>query len=427
MLILFVLVGNAFFSIRSALRLVHIRDEVETSHKLISSLEELVSTVKDAETGRRGFFITGDKEFLLPYEEAVKALPSRKRSVEELVEGHPLQVQRYNALLQLIDKRFHVLEEAVEKQKAGRFLAADRVHQSQQGKVVMEEIRNLSQEMKGWELSQLQAGDVEITRRVNRTISTLVAVSLLSAISLAFVFYLLQRYLKEKMEAEIHLQDTNDRLHDLSQRLYQVREDEQQRIARDLHDSLGQELTCLKLDLVALHRKISAEQSQQPLAQKIVSMMQSVDILFQQLHKIVRELRPVILDDLGLVPAIEWLSEEFQKRSGLSCKFHLPSEQLSLDKERSTAIFRVYQEILTNIMRHAHASKVHVHLKQDQKNLILEVHDNGRGFNSTETLDKKSLGILGMKERMFSFGGDIVFHSLEQRGTRVTARLPLAH
>jgi len=159
------------------------------------------------------------------------------------------------------------------------------------------------------------------------------------------------------------------------------------------------------------------------LSEKLSSMSGLIDHTLARVHTIVTELRPVVLD-VGLVAAIEWQTNEFQERSGIVCETHLPTEEIPLDPERSTAAFRILQEALTNVARHADASKVVVDLRSEAGSLILAVRDNGKGIDENAIFAHNSLGLLGMRERALSFGGRTEVSRLPGRGTLVSVSIP---
>jgi signal transduction histidine kinase len=210
----------------------------------------------------------------------------------------------------------------------------------------------------------------------------------------------------------------------LAARLLAVREDERTRLAREIHDELSGSLTALKLDLSLLPDR--AAKDHHLFLEKLSSMSQLIDTTLAQVRTIVAELRPVALDKLGLVAAMEWQAREFHERSGIACETHLPAEEISLDADRATALFRIFQETLTNVARHAHASKVEVELKRDAQCLILAVRDNGKGIDEAAINAASSLGLLGIRERAMAFGGNMELTGLPERGTCVTVRIPMA-
>jgi signal transduction histidine kinase len=222
---------------------------------------------------------------------------------------------------------------------------------------------------------------------------------------------------------------TEQRLHDLTAYLESVREEERTRIARELHDELGQALTGLKMDLAWVRDRLTLTGTTAPatvLRDKVIGMMALADATIKTGRRIATELRPGILDDLGLVAALEWLAQDFQRRTGVPCDFTADREDLNLSRKQTTALFRIAQESLTNVTRHAQATNVQVRLRTDGGDLILEVRDNGRGLaQAPEAAESASLGLLGMRERAVHLGGTVEIRGAPAKGTQVTARIPL--
>ena len=149
-----------------------------------------------------------------------------------------------------------------------------------------------------------------------------------------------------------------------------------------------------------------------------------IDSSVESVQKISSKLRPGILDELGLIAAIEWQTEEFQKLTNIKCSLALPKDELNLDRKKTTAIFRIFQEALTNIARHSEASRVNISLFSYQSNIYLEIQDNGKGITQEQIKDFKSLGILGMKERAMVFGGEVYIEGIPGKGTIVKVEIP---
>jgi len=225
-------------------------------------------------------------------------------------------------------------------------------------------------------------------------------------------------------EAKEALRRSREQLRDLASYLQDVREQERTRIAREIHDDFGQSLTILKMDLSWLKKHILQDLSQ--VQNKIDSMFKVIDASLQTLHTVSSELRPVILDDFGLESAIEWQVEEFQNRTGVRCRVDSSVVDLDLTKEQSTAIFRIFQETLTNIMRHSGATEVDVRLETNEDILILEVADNGRGITEAEISNSRSFGLMGIKERLYPWNGQVDFIGNPNKGTRVIVRVPIS-
>ncbi len=233
-----------------------------------------------------------------------------------------------------------------------------------------------------------------------------------------------------RKQAEAEREEALRQLRGLSQRLEQAREAERARIARELHDELGVMLTCLKIDLSQLNRAVSMVDQNAVrvhLQDKILSMMQPIDNTITLVHRLVSDLRPGVLDDLGLVAALEWLAQEFHKRSGIACVFRSSLEHVELGREQATAIFRICQEALANVARHARATEVTVCLEQTRRRLLLEVEDNGCGIPTDKISAPGSLGLVGMRERAEQWGGSLIVTGRPGEGTRVTLSLPIAN
>jgi len=229
---------------------------------------------------------------------------------------------------------------------------------------------------------------------------------------------------RERKRAEERLQRTNEQLRALSAYLQYVREEERTRIAREVHDELGQNLTGLKLDLSWLGNQFSGRGSR-TLRTKVKELLAHVDGTIQTVRRIATELRPSILDDLGLVAAIEWQTNDFQNRTGIRCSVSCRVPEILWDHDFTTVFFRIFQETLTNIIRHANATRVAVRLEQENGSLILEIEDNGRGITEKEIANTRSIGLIGMRERAALVGGDVSFRGGPGIGTTVRVKIPL--
>jgi signal transduction histidine kinase len=201
------------------------------------------------------------------------------------------------------------------------------------------------------------------------------------------------------------------------------REEDRARMAREVHDELGQALTGLKMDLAWLQKHTGPRQKD--LLRKLREMSDLVDTTIQGVRRIATELRPGMLDDLGLVPAMEWQLQEFQKRSGILCSFASRLEEVPLNAEGTTVLFRILQETLTNVARHAAATRVDVSLSEEEGYVRLRVQDNGRGITQSETNGSTSFGLLGMRERVKLRSGDFAIRGIPGQGTTVVITLPL--
>jgi two-component system sensor histidine kinase UhpB len=228
----------------------------------------------------------------------------------------------------------------------------------------------------------------------------------------------------ERKRAENQLQRSFELLRTLSQRLDVVREEERTRIARELHDELGVRMTCMKMDLSRLLAMMRESLfPREKMEEKIRAMNTEVDSTIAEVQRLAAELRPGVLDDLGLVAAIEWQCQDFERRSGIRCLCEAAFDQIEISPSRATAAFRICQEALTNVARHAKATFVRVLMKKTDDHVLIEIQDNGQGIPPEKLNDASSLGLLGMKERSMAIGGLLDIAGWPGKGTTVTLRL----
>jgi len=225
-----------------------------------------------------------------------------------------------------------------------------------------------------------------------------------------------------RKNAEEELKNSREQLRNLSVHLQSIREKERMLIAREIHDELGQALTALKMELVWLNNRLPNDQLL--LHDKMKSMIGLVDETARTVQRISAELRPGLLDDLGLAAAVEWQAEDFERRTGISCTVTLDPEDFVANQDISTAIFRIFQETLTNIVRHAGASCVEVVLHEKDNEIKLQVSDNGRGITPEQVSHPRSFGIMGIRERVNLLQGKLEIVGIPQKGTTVTVCIP---
>ena len=228
--------------------------------------------------------------------------------------------------------------------------------------------------------------------------------------------------ISERKKAERNLKRTSVRLRELTAHLQSIREEERSRIAREIHDELGQVLTALSLDVRWLKKRLPAEQME--LQDKVQSMAELITATVRSISRICSELRPAILDDVGLSAAIEWQAEEFTSRTGIACDIRTDPPEIKLSEELSVAVFRIFQETLTNIVRHARASKVAVQLRLTPSEFSMKVCDDGVGIEVSGQQKVKTFGLLGVKERVRGFGGELKMATGDAGGTCIDIVIP---
>ena len=238
------------------------------------------------------------------------------------------------------------------------------------------------------------------------------------------------RDISERRKAEEELAKSYEQLQNLSAHLQRAKEEESTRIARDLHDSLGQVLTALKIDISLLHRQLLNPEilngDLKKLSKKTTSMLGHVDSTMKSLRRISANLRPAILDDMGLIAAVEWLTDDFMERTKIKCKLVLTINDEFVDvKDVSTSIFRILQEAFTNIIKHAKATKVEIRLYKEGNNLVLKVKDNGIGISDSKKRKFNSFGLLGIKERAASHNGTFSIEGKKSKGSTIKVKIPI--
>lgn len=226
----------------------------------------------------------------------------------------------------------------------------------------------------------------------------------------------------ERKLAQERLRCSHQQLRALSMHLQNVREEERIQIAREVHDELGQALTGLKLQLTWLANRLP--KGSRALHEKSRLIAGQIDQTVQAVRRIATELRPGVLDSAGLPAALEWQALEFEKQTAIRCRVECSVHEAAWKQDLNTAFFRIFQETLTNIIRHSEATRVDVRLSETGGYFVLEVRDNGRGITEREIQNPTSIGLLGMRERAALLGGEVLFHGAPGHGTTVTVRIP---
>ncbi len=231
------------------------------------------------------------------------------------------------------------------------------------------------------------------------------------------------RDVTDRVRAEEALRRSREELRELASAANSVREQEKSRIARELHDELAQALTALKMDATWVAERLPP--AEKALAGKLAAMQAMLDSTVAATRRISADLRPLMLDDLGLVPAAEWLVQNFSERTGIHCELAVGVPDLELAEPYASAVFRILQESLTNVARHAQASLVEVALDREDGAVTLMVRDNGRGFSPADPRKPNSFGLMGLRERAYLLGGEVEVASGRGRGTTIEVRIPI--
>lgn len=234
---------------------------------------------------------------------------------------------------------------------------------------------------------------------------------------------LLADEITERKAQEIALQSSQDQLRNLSRRVQSIQEEEKVRIARAIHDELGQNLTAISLEIAWLEKKIP--EKGEFFLEKFKSMYALINEGIQKVQSIATELRPQILDVLGICDALKWQTREFQDRSGIQCKIEISPEKFDVNPDLAIMLFRVFQESLTNIARHSLASEVSIRFQKFENSCRLEVTDNGKGIEKEKISHPQSLGLMGMRERALLCDGELSIEGIIGQGTTITINIPI--
>lgn len=235
------------------------------------------------------------------------------------------------------------------------------------------------------------------------------------------------RDITARRQAEEEGRFAHEQMRKFAERLQEVREEERKKIAREIHDDLGGALTGMKIDFSMLQKevvKINEESLKDAMLNRLSGTTELLDATIDKIRKIASNLRPGILDDLGIIAAMEWQLKDFQKHTDICCEWVSSVEHINMDDQQATALFRIFQEALTNVIRHANATELRVCMRVEENAYILEIEDNGLGITMDQIKNRKSLGLLSMRERTMTFGGSIFMEGRPGKGTKVTIEIP---
>ena len=396
-----------------------------------STLNVLLQQVLNAETGQRGYLLTGDEKYLVPYSEATSKINETLAALSSKYAGEATQVVRFDNLSRAIAKKLAEMEVTMKiRQVGGESENWLQVVRTDLGRDYMGAVRDFAQELIAEASAVLRATQQQIDRSltISRIGVTLAALLFL----LAFVLYLRQT---EKLDVaaetqrrllaferdglERQVRERTARLTVLANHLQKVQEMEREHLAREMHDELGSLLTAAKLDVARIRSKLVGDN--EPLTQRLTHLSDTLNSVIALKRKIVEDLRPSSLSNLGLVAALEILVREFGEHTGLSVTTAL--DEVSLDDDAELTAYRVVQESLTNISKYAQAKEITVTMLVYDHHIELDVKDDGVGFD-LDTRLHASHGFAGMRQRIESLGGSLEVSSAPGRGTGIHVVIP---
>ena len=413
---------------------------VSHSQDILEHLQLVLSDVQDIEIGLRGYVITGKEHFLGPYKNGLDGLNRDRDALAAIMQKPPQDlaehVRRLEALNILIDRKLSLLKTMLALRQGIPYLSAHMEVQMTESKEILDRIRLIVGDMQQREKTHLMARERQAGEKSQSTVRYFSTGLIIELMILLWIVRQIRQEIKQRKQAhdelELRIQertaaviDSNERLRELSHRLMKVQETERRQIAHDLHDEIGQSLTAIKLGVREAHNMLKSS----PLSTLLVDSLTILDQVIEQVRNLALDLRPSLLDELGLVPALKWYMKRQGERAGWETKYAAHLGESHLPPGVGIACFRIVQEALTNVMRHAEATHVQMFVTQQEGHLLLVIEDNGQGFNveqaKAHARSGMSIGLLGMEERAKLVGGELTITSSPKTGTRLTASLPL--
>lgn len=439
-----IVIGSVFVS--SLIYKVELSDLAIRAYDTIHRLESLLSHLSDAESAALEYSLAGERRYLDRYELNRSAIQDDLNTLRTNVMGDADQASSLKSVESLMHDKMHLLEKLV-RLNHNHPEFPDHLAQEERlvhlGEITMGHARTAIESMQNSVDAVLTVRLKEMERARTKTSSYLLAGTLLTIGIVTWLLYIVQRETVQRIRAQealrksnaelegrvqdrtLQLRLSNDRLRTLSRQVIQVQEQERRRIARDMHDEIGHSLIALKLELQEIKDQVEGSAAE-PLVRGCIEF---VGPLLQQVRRLALELRPSLLDELGLHEASKWYVMQFAKRTGLTVAFNSESQSSRFSEEIEITAFRVLQESLNNVVKHAHATSVTIVLRQIADCFQIKICDNGAGFVPAEaragTLKGESFGLSSMEERVRLVGGTLRVVSAPKIGTEISATFPI--
>lgn len=422
-------------------------DWVAHSQEVLGRLQVVLADVQDIEIGMRGYVMTGKERFLGSYMKGLDVLRSDREKLSTIVQvtpqDPPEQQRNIEMLNAFIDKKLVLLKTLLALRKDVPSQAAQMESYMAESKELMDSTRALIEDMQTLEKARLIERDRHADQKSKNAVLYFIVGVMMEIMILVWIAWQIRLEISQRQQAQDALRRThgelelrvqertealvesNERLRELSHRLMNVQETERRQIAHDLHDEIGQSLTAMKLEL----READSVLESGPTASLLTDSLKLLDEVIRQVRSLALDLRPSLLDELGLAPALKWYIKRQGERAGWETEYSAHVVNNHLPPEVAITCFRIVQEALTNVARYAEATHVRVTLERQGDRIVLTIEDNGKGFNvekaKTRARTGISIGLLGMEERARLVGGRMTITSSPKTGTRVTASLPL--
>ncbi len=406
---------------------------VVQTQSVTHAIERVRTDLLDAETGQRGFLITGDAAYLLPYRQAQQRIAGDLDGLQALVGDNAVQASQLGTIRRLVQEEFQQIEATLEARRTGGYEAAQEIVMTHAGKLTMDTLRAALDGMVSEEsrVRTDRIGGLASHQRAIR-LGFFAEASLnllLVTLGALFLWGDLRRHRRERQALqargatlEAQVRERTAQLTELSRFQENVREDEKKRVARELHDELGGTLTAAKIDLQLISDRLKNDAA---IAPRLARISAALDDAIAVKRRIIEDLRPTLLDNLGICAALRWQCDEFAKRTGCACHATCPDGDEQPTPEQSVALYRIVQEALTNIAKYAHAKKVEVDLVRDDMLWRLQVRDDGVGMDPAKQHHPTSHGLISIRERVHGLGGEVLVDGRPGSGTAIVVTLPV--
>ena len=404
--------------------------EMQEAQLTRGALNDLKQTILDAETGQRGYLLTGDERYLEPYNNAIGQVNQQLDLLRQIFTPYKEQLAEFGIMSRHISRKLAELDLSVRMRRENKEEAWRFVLMTDVGKEHMQAIRAQTNKLAAASIRDMELGQAQIKQTL---MLSRVGVSILAIVGLvAFYMYLLQTKAllnagvreqdslkRERDQLDLQVRERTANLRELATHLQNVREDERGHLARELHDELGALLTAAKLDVARLKSRLGSAQPEA--TERLVHLTTTLNSGIALKRRIVEDLRPSSLSHLGLVASLEILAREFEERADLAITTDM--ETVDLGGSAQLTVYRLVQESLTNIGKYAEATQIFISLQNMEGYVTVEVRDNGKGFD-LNAVNPSSHGLSGMRHRVEAAGGSLTVVSSPQAGTKITAILP---
>ncbi len=427
------LVGSAYVDYRNARDLEETGASVSRTIQAMDKLRQVGNTIFIAEGSQRGYLLTGNPAYLEPYRDMQQRMPVRLAEVAAIVSDTPVQHASVDGLRSLATLKFDEMDKTLDAYRRDGAAGAVAIVAQADSRNTMAHVRETIRVMLGEESRLLAERRVSAASAYSGSILRASIASALVALALTAFYLLMRRYLRQRdaalavveasnAELEKRVAERTADLSHLSRHLLNVREHEKKVIARDLHDEFGSYLTAINMDVSRARDKIADTNPEQ--AAKLERTLGLLGSAIEMKRQLISDLRPSILDNLGLGAALEQYIDEWSRRTGIEATFDHEGDLDSGDEGCPIAIFRVFQESLTNIARHSSATRVAAHAYRTGDTIEFEIADNGIGLTEADRGKPGAHGLLGIRERVLAYRGEVTFVETHGGGNTVRAVMP---